>query len=109
MGTTYADLELTNLFTHSALKVRALVDTGSSYLVVTPDIARNLGFDIEETVVRHVTLADNRRIRVPVIGPLQIAFEDRSCRLEAVVLGEDQCLLGFIPLEAMDLVVDPFK
>ena len=108
MGLTYADLELTNLFTNHTVPVRALVDTGATYLIVTAEVARALGFDPDETVVSNVTIADGRRIPVPVVGPLQIRFQDRQCKLEAVVLG-DQCLLGFIPLECMDLMVDPVR
>ena len=109
MGATYASLRLTNLFTQDAVSVRALVDTGSSYLILTTEVARLLGYDLEECTVRPVSLADDRRIPVPVVGPLQIDFEDRQCRLEAVVLPGMECLLGFIPLEAMDLVVDPLN
>src|SRR5262249_3514687 len=100
---------LTNLFRKTTISVRALVDTGASYLVITPDAARELGFDLEETSVRHVTIANDLRIPVPVVGPLQIKVEDRVCNLEAVVLGSQHCLLGFIPLEALDLVVDPLN
>jgi clan AA aspartic protease len=106
MGETLADLVVTNLFNKARMSLRVLVDTGSSYLTVTDEIARALGFDPEECRVRVVILANGRRVRVPVIGPLQIQFEDRECTVGAYVMG-DQCLLGFISLECMDLVVDP--
>lgn len=109
MGETYADLTLKNLFGGASVRVRALVDTGSSYMIVTPAVASALGFDTTELMVRNVTLADNRRIPAPVAGPLEILFEDRRCALEAVVLGGAECLMGFIPLEAMDLIVDPIR
>jgi hypothetical protein len=67
--------------------VRVLVDTGSSYLTVTDEITRALGFDPQECRVRVVILADGRRVRVPVIGPLQIQFEDRECTVDAYVMG----------------------
>jgi hypothetical protein len=53
-----------------------------------------------------VTLADGRQRKVPRIAPIEIAYENRSYVTEAVVLG-DEPLLGVIPLEAMDLMVDP--
>lgn len=106
MSETQANLVVTNLFNKLSMSLHVLVDTGSSYLTVTDEIARALGFDPEECRVRVVILADGRRVRVPVIGPLQIQFEDRECTVDAYVMG-DQCLLGFIPLECMDLVVDP--
>jgi clan AA aspartic protease len=106
MGETRVPLKVTNLFSRQAAGIHALVDTGSTYLTVTEAVARELGFDPAEFTMRRVVVADGRSVRVPLIGPIQIDFEDRSCRTEAYVMG-DQCLLGFIPLEAMDLVVDP--
>jgi clan AA aspartic protease len=105
MGEVYADLKLTNPFTKESVCVRALVDTGASHLIVSAELARVLGFDVEELVVSNVTIADGRRIPVPRIEALRIDFEDRHCTLDVVVLG-DQCLMGFIPLECMDLIVD---
>ncbi len=108
MGEVYADLKLTNPFTKESASVRALVDTGASHLIVPAELARVLGFDVEELVVSNVTIADGRRIPVPRIEALRVDFEDRHCTLDVVVLG-DQCLMGFIPLECMDLIVDPRK
>jgi hypothetical protein len=53
-----------------------------------------------------VTLADGHQRKVPKIAPIEIAFANRTYVTEAVVLGNEP-LLGVIPLEAMDLVVDP--
>ena len=108
MGTTYADLKLTNPFTNQSVSVRALVDTGATHMIVPPEVAKALGFDLEEAVVSDVTIADGRRLPVPRIRPVQITFADRSCMVDVVVLG-DQCLMGFIPLECMDLIVDPLE
>jgi predicted aspartyl protease len=107
-------LTLTNLFLNRTLRICALVDTGATWLIVTPATARELGFDLAEIRRLSVTVADDRRIPVPVIGPIRIDIQleaggepDRRCTLEAVVLGQQECLLGQIPLEAMDLIVDP--
>lgn len=115
MGETYAELTLTNLFRGRSLRIQALVDTGATWMVVTPQVAEALGYDLEELVVSNVTVADGRRIPVPQIGALEIAFHpgrdaepDRRCPLGAVVLG-DQCLMGQIPLEALDLIIDPLQ
>jgi hypothetical protein len=43
---------------------------------------------------------------VPYVGPVKIEFENRLCFTGATVLG-DQCLLGAIPMEDMDLVIHP--
>lgn len=109
MGETYANLTLRSVFGGESVEIRALVDTGSSWMIVTEAVAVALGFDPGEFSMLNVTLADGRRRPVPVVGPLQIVFEDRQCKLEAVVLGGDECLMGFIPLEAMDLIVDPLR
>lgn len=106
MGEVHADLTLTNLFSRQTARVRALVDTGATHMFVTEEIARALGFDSEEVRHTSIVLADGRRLDVPCIGPLEIQFEDRKMRFEAFVLG-DECLMGQIPLEGMDLIVDP--
>jgi clan AA aspartic protease len=106
MELTYAALRLTNLFNHQQVQVNALVDTGATFMRVTEEIALQLGFDIDEVGQQTVTLADGHQRKVPKIAPIEIAFENRSYVTEAVVLGNEP-LLGVIPLEAMDLVVDP--
>ena len=106
MGLTYAKLKLKNLFNHQQVEINSLVDTGATFMCVTEEIALQLGFDITEVSQQLVTLADGHQRKVPKIAPIEIAFENRSYVTEAVVLG-DEPLLGVIPLEAMDLIVDP--
>lgn len=108
MGMTYATLQLSNFVTRQSLAVEALVDTGATFLCVTEVIARQLGFDISSGDEQVVLLGDGRLQRVPRIAPIRISIGDRSYITEAVVLG-DEPLLGVIPLEAMDLVVDPAR
>lgn len=106
MGLTYAKLKLTNLFNKQVIKINALVDTGATFMCVTEEMAFQLGFDTTEVARQTVTLADGHQRKVPKIAPIEIAFSNRTYVTEAVVLG-DEALLGVIPLEAMDLVVDP--
>lgn len=94
MGTVHVRITLSN------------VDTGTTHMIVTRQVALELGFDLEETSMYSLTVADSRRVRAPRIQPVEIRFEDRSYVTEAAVLG-DECLMGVIPLEALDLVVDP--
>ncbi len=108
MGTTYAELKLTNLFSKQAVTVRALVDTGATFMCVTEQIAIQLGFDTSEVTRHIVTLADGRQLKVPRIAPIEIVFGNRSYITEALVLG-DEALMGVLPLEAMDLLVDPLR
>jgi clan AA aspartic protease len=106
VGIVYADITLTNTYLRKSVVVRAIVDTGTTHMIVTAGIARELGFDLEETSTYSLTVADTRRVRVPRIQPVEIRFLDRTYLTEAAVLG-DECLMGVLPLEAMDLVVDP--
>ncbi|MCX7110690.1 MAG: clan AA aspartic protease [Proteobacteria bacterium] len=106
MGLTYADLRLSNLFNRQKLNIRALVDTGATFMCVTEEVALQLGFDTTEVSQQVVTLADGHQRKVPKIAPIEIAFENRTYVTEALVLG-NECLMGVLPLEAMDLLVDP--
>jgi clan AA aspartic protease len=106
MGLTYAPLKLTNLFSRQSVAVNALVDIGATFMCVSEEMALQLGFDISEVSQQVVTLADGHQRKVPKIAPIEIAFGNRSYVTEAVVLG-NEALLGVIPMEAMDLIVDP--
>lgn len=106
MGLTYAKLTLSNLFNQQKVEINALVDTGVTFMCVTEEIALQLGFDTTEVTRQMVTLADDHQRKVPKIAPIEIGFENRSYVTEAVVLGNEP-LLGVIPLEAMDLMIDP--
>jgi len=106
MGLTYAALKLTNLFSRQSVEVNALVDTGATFMCVPEEIALQLGFDINEVSHQVVILADGHQRKVPKIAPIEIVFGNRSYVTEAVVLGNEP-LLGVIPMEAMDLIVDP--
>ena len=106
VGIVYANITLTNPYLKKSVSVRAMVDTGSTHMIVTADTARELGFDLEEMSTYSLTVADTRRVRVPRVQPVEIRFHDRTFMTEAAVLG-DECLMGVLALEAMDLVVDP--
>jgi len=106
MGLVYADFKLVNHDTRQSVDIHALVDTGTTEAFVTWEVARQLGFEPEELSVQHVTVADGRRVAVPRLAPVEIQFQDRHYCTEVCVL-EDECLVGAVPLEMMDLVVDP--
>ena len=109
MGLTYTTLTLTNLFNKKSIRIQALVDTGSTFMCVTEEMATQLGFDASEWSTQIVTLADGRQMKAPRIEPVKITFDEtRSYTTEALVLG-NEALMGVLPLEAMDLVVDPVR
>jgi hypothetical protein len=53
-----------------------------------------------------VVLADGHRRTVPYMGPVEVRFRNRRCFTSAMVLG-NEVLLGAIPMEDMDLVLQP--
>ncbi|MEO6050135.1 MAG: clan AA aspartic protease [Pyrinomonadaceae bacterium] len=108
MGYVHASIEISNPrdSTLAPLNVKALVDTGALMLCI-PDHVR-LQLKLEEAEKREVMTADGTRISVPYVGPVTIRFENRSCFVGALVLG-DEVLLGVVPMEDMDLVVNPAK
>ena len=76
MGLTYADLKRTNLFTKQSVNVRALVDSGATFMCVTEAMALQLRFDPSEVSTQFVRIADGRQLKVPKIAPVEIAFEN---------------------------------
>jgi clan AA aspartic protease len=106
MGLTYASLKLTNTFTGASVEVQALVDSGSMPLCIPESVARQLGFDTTEVYSARIKIADASRIDVPVVAPIRINFENRSCTTDAYVLG-DEPLIGVVPIEAMDCIIEP--
>lgn len=106
MGLTYTELRLTNVLNKQSVNVRALVDSGATFMCVPEEVARQLGFDTQELSTQLVRTADSRQIEVGKIAPIEIAFGNRTYVTEALVMG-DESLMGVLPLDAMDLVIDP--
>ena len=106
MGPTHAKIKLTDLFTGQSIEVRALVDSGATFMCVTEAMAHQLGFDTSELAMQFVGGDDGRQVKVPKIAPVEIAYANRSYVTEALVL-DDEALMGVLPLEAMDLQIDP--
>jgi clan AA aspartic protease len=88
------------------IDVNCLVDTGAVHLCLPEHIAIQL--DLKELERREVTVADGRRLSVPYCGPIQIRFRNRNSFTGALVMGNEP-LLGAIPMEDMDLVIDPSR
>jgi clan AA aspartic protease len=88
--------------------VKALVDTGAWTLVINEKIRKKLGLEISGTDT--ATLADGEESVYNVTGPLEVWWNDRRTICEALVLpGAGEVLLGAIPLEALDLTINPRK
>ena len=109
MGHIFTDLELSNPRRDNdtrPIKVKALADTGALMLCIPEHVALQLKLETES--VREVSVADGRNMKVPYVGPVKISFRDRFCYAGALVLG-DEVLLGAVPMEDMDLVLNPGK
>ena len=121
MGLVYADLILKNatdvnnakrgLINESEIRqtaVTAMVDTGSINLVINDAVRRELELELEDT--REATLADGSKCAFSYTEPVQIQWKNRKTVLQAIYIPTaDEILLGAIPLEALDLIVNPLK
>jgi len=88
------------------MKVLAMVDTGAWTLIINEDMQQELGLGVKGE--RSVTLADSGTQICKVTEPVYIHWKDRSAVTRAAVLpGLEEVLLGAIPLEEMDVMVDP--
>ena len=107
MGHVFAEVELSNprRTELAPVRARALANTGALMLCIPKHVAVQLNLEGES--MREVSIADGSA-SVPYVGPLKVAFEKRFCYVGALVLG-DEVLLGAVPMEDMDLVVNPAR
>jgi clan AA aspartic protease len=90
------------------MTVQAMVDTGSTDMVISEAIRQKLGLDIEGS--EKIELANNQFEVCPVTEPLRVYWKDRGTVCTALVMpGESEVLLGALPMEAMDLTVNPAR
>ena len=108
MGQVFADIVLSNprQADLSPIPVKALADTGALMLCIPEHLALQLGLETES--VREVSVAAGRSMNVHYVGPIKVSFGKRFCYVGALVLG-DEVLLGAVPMEDMDLVVNPSR
>jgi len=85
----------------------AIVDTGATSLVINEDIFNQLGLTVVRP--RTINLAGGAKMEGKVTSPVDIHWKDREATVNAVVLPGGKPLLGVIPLEFMDLIVDPIN
>ena len=119
MGTVHAEITLRNAadkagFIEGRLKeqevrsitVNAVVDTGAATIVMNEKLRQTLGLSVTEE--RTVKLADGGKTLCKITTPVDICWKDRSWACPAVVLPDaESVLLGAIPLEGMDLMINP--
>jgi clan AA aspartic protease len=119
MGLTYADITLANGVDAGLaqtgriekdavrkVEVSALVDSGAYLLTIDESIKTQLGLSVRE--LREVELADGSHQECEIVGPVDLHFKNRSTTCRALVLpGATEVLLGAIPLEDLDVLLDP--
>ena len=119
MGLTYANIELINADDMAFVRrgiigedeirqitVKAMVDTGSIMLCINESLQQYLNLPFRSK--RRSQLANGLILDLDVVGPVIVRYLDRECSTNAILLPDDQePLLGAIPMEEMDLYVNP--
>jgi clan AA aspartic protease len=121
MGYVYADITLKNAYDVveyirgatqepdiRQVTVQAMVDTGAGTLIINETIQQALGLVVIGE--QPATLADRAVKTCKYTDPVMVHWGNRSTAVSPVIMeGADEVLLGAIPLEAMDLIVDPAR
>ncbi len=119
MGLIYANIKLTrsdDLALYRAgylkqdqikhLQVRALVDSGAYLLTINQQVKEQL--DLPTLDEQEAELADGSIVQLDIVGPVDIQFENRTTTVRAMVLPQaSEVLLGVIPMEDLDVLIDP--
>ena len=119
MGTVHAELTLKNACDVSIkakglikdhevhqITVKAVADTGAMSLVINEEIQQKL--DLRITDKMSAVLANGKRANCLVTEPVEVHWKNRKMTCDAVLVpGAKHVLLGAIPLEGMDLMVNP--
>jgi clan AA aspartic protease len=119
MGITYTEVELTRgadlvLAQEGYLaedqirrmKVLALVDSGASMMAVTESIKTLLA--LRKVDEMQAELADGSVIQLEVVGPVEVRFQNRRTTVNAMVVPDSaDVLLGAIPMQGLDVLIDP--
>jgi clan AA aspartic protease len=121
MGLIYADIEIINSYDLESVRrghididevkrmhVNMLVDTGSYMLAINENMQEYLQIPVVDR--KTGMLANGQPIRCDVVGPVEIRFKNRRTICQAMVLpGDSEPLLGAIPMEDMDVVINPLR
>jgi clan AA aspartic protease len=90
------------------INVTALVDSGAYFLAINERIQEQLGLPVIRKAP--AALANGTIVDLEIAGSIEVRFENRMATVDAMVLpGDSEVLLGAIPMEAMDVLIDPRK
>ena len=88
--------------------VNAMVDTGAWTLVIGEKIREQLGLELRGE--DWVTLANGITETAKIVDPVEVQWKNRKMICQPIMIPTtEEVLLGAIPLEDMDLIVDPRK
>lgn len=86
----------------------ALVDSGAIMLAINENLKIQLGLKVRD--IRPAQLADGTVKNLEIVGPIEVRFKNRLSTTNAMVLpGNQEVLLGAIPMEEMDVLIHPGK
>ncbi len=88
------------------MTVNMAVDSGAYMMAINETIQAQLGLSFIEK--RKAIMADGSVNEYDVVGPIQVKFANRTATCSAMVLqGDNEPLLGAIPMEEMDVIIHP--
>jgi clan AA aspartic protease len=119
MGHVFAEVTLKNVYDMGyarngdikeeevrSLTVQAVVDTGATRLCISEEMRQKLGLRIVGSTPIHI--ANGNCVACQVTEPVEIICKNRSSTFNAIIIpGSVVALLGVIPLEDLDLMVNP--
>ena len=86
-------------------RIRGVVDSGATRLVIPEALAKRLNLEI--SVIVQVRSADGRTALRPIARRVHLTYGDRDSVFNAIVEpGRDSALIGAIVLEDLDLIID---
>lgn len=90
------------------INVNMLVDSGAYFMAINESIQSQLELPFIEK--RKAVMADGSIVEYDVVGPIEVKFKNRRCSVDAFVLqGNNEPLLGAIPMEDMDVLIHPLR
>ena len=121
MGLVYADITLINgedlilakrhIIGEDEIKqmtVSMLADSGAYMMAINENIQEQLQLPVKER--RKAQMANGSVEEYDVVGPIEVKFKNRRCNIDAMVLpGDNEPLLGAIPMEDMDILIHPLR
>jgi len=90
------------------ITVHARVDSGAMYMAINENIQEVLQLPVVGK--KRSELANGQIVDYDIVGPLEVRFEEHISNCSAIVLpGGSEPLLGAIPMEDMNIVIDPMR